>query len=250
MHTPLWPTTGSCSLPQGSPSCSAWSPNIPASELTTDPQVSPSQSHAVFTCTICWQHQPHGSKPKLLGTSARIVCYSCWRAVLDLSICWVCGECIVRGEEVVSLGWCFWHIGCFGCLICRNRINVLQYHNHSPERAKWHGAGDAGFGCGRTVGIELDTVPLCNVCSVELDTECHDQILEKGLEYITLLDGGLSRDRLDMLNDQRDGEISLAGRRLINNQRRLRGATGIEQDLKRYINGSSGSLVSSHPQNG
>merc|ERR1712225_156867 len=60
----------------------------------------PVDSHPAFTCTLCW------------------------RAVLDLSICWVCGECIVRGDEVVSLGWCFWHRGCFGCLLCGTRLDV------------------------------------------------------------------------------------------------------------------------------
>merc|ERR1712225_136038 len=84
----------------------------------------PVDSHPAFTCTICWQRQARGSQPKLLGSSARIVCKPCWRAVLDLSICWVCGECIVRGDEVVSLGWCFWHRGCFGCLLCGTRLDV------------------------------------------------------------------------------------------------------------------------------
>merc|ERR1712225_141435 len=60
----------------------------------------------------------------LAATGTRIVCKPCWRAVLDLSICWVCGECIVRGDEVVSLGWCFWHRGCFGCLLCGTRLDV------------------------------------------------------------------------------------------------------------------------------
>ena len=24
----------------------------------------------------------------------------------------------MRGDEAVSLGWCFWHRACFGCLVC------------------------------------------------------------------------------------------------------------------------------------
>jgi hypothetical protein len=250
MHSPVSPSADACSSSQGSPRCSTGSPSSPFSELTTDQQTSPPRSETTFICTICWQHQPCGSKPKLLGTSARIVCHPCWRAVLDLSICWVCGECIVRGDEVVSLGWCFWHRGCFGCLICRTRINIPQSPNHSPEWGKWDGAEDDGIGRRRTVGIELDTIPLCNVCSVETAAESQGQVLERGLECVTLFDGGLSRDRLDMLTDERESEVTLARRRLMRTPRRLRGVTGIEQDLKRYINGSSGCFVSSHPRNG
>jgi hypothetical protein len=125
MHSPVSPKTNAYSSAQRSFRCSNESPNFPASEPkpTKIPRTLPSPSQAAFICTICWQHQDPGTKPKLLGTSARIVCHACWRAVLDLSICWVCGECIVRGDEVVSLGWCFWHRGCFGCLMCRTRMN-------------------------------------------------------------------------------------------------------------------------------
>jgi hypothetical protein len=53
-----------------------------------------------------------------------------------------------------------------------------------------------------------------------------------------------------MLTDERESEMILARRHLVRTPRRLRGVTGIEQDLRRYINGSSGRFVSSQPQNG
>jgi len=53
---------------------------------------------------------------------------------------------------------------------------------------------------------------------------------------------------LTELADEREGEITLTHRLSTRTSRRLRDATGIEQDLKRYINGSSGRLVSSDLQ--
>jgi hypothetical protein len=73
------------------------------------------------------------------------VCYQCWRAVLDLSICWVCGEIIARGDEVVSLGWCFWHWGCFGCLVYWGRLGVPGdgFGDDSGEGEAWDGSIEA-----------------------------------------------------------------------------------------------------------
>ncbi|KAN0114896.1 hypothetical protein V8E51_004440 [Hyaloscypha variabilis] len=247
MHSPVSPTTTAYSSAQRSFKCSTESPNSPVSEPTTIPRTLPSPSQAAFICTICWQHQDPGAKPKLLGISARIVCHACWRAVLDLSICWVCGECIVRGDEVVSLGWCFWHRGCFGCLMCRTRMNVAgleaRVSKQTAEWDRWDGSEDNEFGRRRSVGIELDTIPLCNVCSVEMAAESQNQVLERGLECVSEIDGGLSRDRLDMLTElaeERESGINLARGLCTRNSRRLKGATGIEQDLKRFINRSSG----------
>ena len=200
MHTSVSPTTNAVFSSQRGLTFSTGLPNSPVSEPTTTPQTPPSPSQAAFVCTICWQHHPPGTKPKLLGSSARIVCVACWRAVLDLSICWVCGECIVRGDEVVSLGWCFWHRGCFGCLICRTQMSVprlgtREEFNHTAEWGRWDGSEDNEFGRRRGVGIELDNIPLCNVCSVETAVESQYQVLERGLECISECDGGLSRNR-------------------------------------------------------
>jgi hypothetical protein len=96
----------------------------------------------------------------------------------------------------------------------------------------------------RVVGVELDSIPLCSTCCVETAGESRDQVLERGLESVTMFDGGLSRDRLDMLSEESDGEVTLAPRVLSKDRRKLRGATGIEHDLKRYINSPSGRYVS------
>ncbi|KAK0113152.1 hypothetical protein ONS95_014851 [Cadophora gregata] len=179
-------------------------------------QCGPIDPHPAYICTICWQRQARGSQCKLLGSSARIVCKPCWRTVLDLSICWVCGECIVRGDEVVSLGWCFWHRGCFGCLICGTRLDVpatvaSSIGNESEERGTnntedWgRRDGDGSFAAEkqgrRFIGVELEEIPLCNVCEIEAAGESTDRVLQKGLETVTRLDGGLSCNRLDMLSE-------------------------------------------------
>jgi hypothetical protein len=114
------------------------------------------------------------------------------------------------------------------------------------EWGRWDGRGGVGNGKRRGVGVELDTIPLCSVCSVEKEGENPGQVLERGLEVVTSLDGGLSRDRLDILFDEREGEITLSPKASTRNPRRLRGVTGIEQELKRYINASSGRYVSTN----
>jgi hypothetical protein len=148
------------------------------------PKMSPGEPS--FICTICWHAQYAPSAPKLLGTSARIVCRACWRAVLDLSICWVCGEWIARGEEVVSLGWCFWHWGCFGCLICGMKMGLGTMERRRGKE-----------------GVQLNRIPLCVVCRVETSGQSKGQVLKRGLETVSRLDGGLGRERLEMLAQNR-----------------------------------------------
>ncbi|OBT90258.1 hypothetical protein VE02_01231 [Pseudogymnoascus sp. 03VT05] len=99
--------------------------------------MSPSPS---FLCTFCWLPQYPPTPLKTLGTESRICCPSCYEQILNLAICWVCGEVVVRSEEAVSLGWCFWHRHCFGCLICGERLRIVE------------GEG------------ELDVVPVCGGC--------------------------------------------------------------------------------------
>ncbi|KAM3077315.1 hypothetical protein ACMFMG_006664 [Clarireedia jacksonii] len=167
--------------------------------IKTTPSLSPTSNKKtagpVFICTICWQPQHPPSLPKLLGSSSRIVCVACWRAVLDLSICWVCGECIVRGDEVVSLGWCFWHRGCFGCLLCG--VGLCNVNTWAIE------GGEEGDG----KGTELDKIPLCEWCEVETRDKGYGEkkVLERGLENVSRFDGGLTRCRLQRLDEDRLG---------------------------------------------
>ncbi|KAI6246146.1 hypothetical protein HI914_05384 [Erysiphe necator] len=163
-----------------------------------------------FLCTICWQYQPRGIKPKILGQSARIVCEKCWCAVIDLSICWVCGDIVVRGDEIVSLGWCFWHISCFGCLVCGTQITLPKNENKSKIGSeKFMG----NFNGSSSKGVELESVPLCHVCEIEMDGEENRQILERGLLTVSLFDGGLSRQRFEYLETGRDQSSTIVSSR-------------------------------------
>ncbi|KOS19272.1 hypothetical protein ESCO_000149 [Escovopsis weberi] len=51
----------------------------------------------VFACTFC--HHLTRGPPRLLGRAGRPSCGACAALVLDLSICWGCGEVVVRGDE-------------------------------------------------------------------------------------------------------------------------------------------------------
>lgn len=104
-------------------------------------------------------------------------------------MCWVCGELVVRGDECVSLGWCFWHRACYGCLVCGCRILVrgvgvgdVFYDQGAGEGGG--GVGDVGLGIGvgdgvggyredlgRGKGREVEEVPLCGRCVLEVDGE-------------------------------------------------------------------------------
>lgn len=170
-----------------------------------------------FICTICWSPQHPPSIPRVLGRSSRIVCLQCWRAVLDLSICWVCGECIVRGDDVVSLGWCFWHRGCFGCLLCGVRLGERVLMDCESESQKEVGeAGEDGYGGGRK-GMELDKIPLCGWCETDTKSKGYGEkkVLERGLENVTKSDGGLTRCRLEKLDEDNGvgGGLNLSGKK-------------------------------------
>lgn len=129
--------------------------------------------------------------------------------MLDLSICWVCGECIVRGDDVVSLGWCFWHRGCFGCLLCGVRLGegvLIDCVSDGNER--WN-SEDGGKGNGSR-GMELDKIPLCEWCETETKIKGYGEkkVLEKGLENVTRSDGGLTRCRLEKLDEDKGLGVS------------------------------------------
>lgn len=47
------------------------------------------------------------------------------------------------------------------------------------------------------MGVELEEIPLCNVCGVEISGESPSKALELGVEYVSRFDGGLSRERLE-----------------------------------------------------
>jgi hypothetical protein len=157
-----------------------------------------------FTCTLCWLTHQQPSKPRLLGKD-RIVCCACYENVLDLSICWVCGEIIVRDEEVVSLGWCFWHLGCFGCLLCGFGLEARKFVDiGGSDGMEVQGMSRKGW--------ELERVPLCRVCEVETTGDSREAVLERGVEVVSKSDGGLGRERLRRLGMKgRKSEIRVIG---------------------------------------
>ncbi|TLD31006.1 hypothetical protein PspLS_02013 [Pyricularia sp. CBS 133598] len=129
----------------------------PAFRDFLDPQHRPA-----FICSFC--HRPHRSPAHVVGESARLTCEGCYRALIDLAVCWKCGELVYRGDACVSLGWCFWHRVCFGCLFCGGKTSA---------REQWGGCGGEGDwreepGGGRGAAVELDEIPLCQHCLLNM----------------------------------------------------------------------------------
>lgn len=153
----------------------------------------------VFTCTFC--RGISAGPPRVLGRSARLTCEPCYSALIDLSICWVCGEVILREDECVSLDWCFWHPACYGCLLCGSRRICAGVPVH------------ALFGCGEGAGRgwsgqgELTEPPLCAMCVVEVESAGLDDegVVRRGLRRVSMVDGGVSRERWIRKQGQQDG---------------------------------------------
>jgi len=94
------------------------------------------RTDAFYKCTLCYGTLRSSSKVFTLPDThidadsrkgkgnGRIFCKECWIWIYDLSICWTCGEIVGRMEERVGFGWCWWHWGCMGCLICKVRISI------------------------------------------------------------------------------------------------------------------------------
>ncbi|KAF7544538.1 hypothetical protein G7Z17_g9871 [Cylindrodendrum hubeiense] len=129
-------------------------------------------------------------KKRVIGRSARLACSPCYAALLDLSICWVCGELIFRGDECVSFGWCFWHRACYGCLLCGGRsvcrgVSVQAlFRDDEDEEA--------------TGGREVMEAPLCAACVVEMELDGVKEesvVVQRGLRRVDWVDGGLTRRR-------------------------------------------------------
>jgi hypothetical protein len=150
----------------------------------------------------------------------------------------------VRGDEVISLGWCFWHKGCFGCLVCGARVDLPDSGDRGDDEmrkrewGRWNGSHEERR---RGIGVELRSIPMCDVCGNE--TAGQKQVLMKELETVPKFDGGLSKDPPAILCGEGDGEVKAARRHFLRGPRRLRGGCRLERDLKMFINGSSGDSV-------
>ncbi|KAJ4010521.1 hypothetical protein NW766_008392 [Fusarium irregulare] len=146
----------------------------------------------IFTCTFCF-HVSQGP-PQIIGRSARLACTACHAALLNLAICWVCGELIFRGDECVSFGWCFWHRACYGCLLYGSRaiyqgVRVKElFQDEEPEESGRDGCG----------GKEVNEVPLCAPCVVEVEIDGVKEesvAVRRGLRRVEKVDSGLTRKR-------------------------------------------------------
>ncbi|KAG6002417.1 hypothetical protein E4U54_000888 [Claviceps lovelessii] len=147
----------------------------------------------VFTCTFCYRLSTQ--KPHILGRSARLTCAECYTVIIDLSICWACGELVLREADSVSFGWCFWHRACYGCLLYGSpklRLGALDSRKAEASTTE----EDAGQGPRRR-GEESLQAPLCALCAADCDADSLDEhgVLERGLKRIDLVDGGVTRRR-------------------------------------------------------
>ncbi|KAK1721498.1 hypothetical protein BDP67DRAFT_454429 [Colletotrichum lupini] len=129
-----------------------------------------------FTCTFCFQ--PSDGPPHVIGREARLSCSPCYGALIDLAICWVCGEIVYRGDD---------------CLIYRG-VPVLDLFDDGLVAAI-----DGRSMAGRIAGTEgkgnmkeVEVVPLCAACCVGTEGE---DVVQKGLRRVERVDGGLGRAR-------------------------------------------------------
>lgn len=139
---------------------------------------------------------------------------------------------MLRGEDLVSLGWCFWHRACFACLLCKAPLSLDIWQLLAKESDEWmereaahkvtqetipvnegkastnHWQSklkDGGVPVERRTvrpgAIELEKVPLCADCErKELPHRSQRQLM--GQVTKSLDDGGLSISREAMLNDK------------------------------------------------
>lgn len=153
---------------------------------------SPSHDSSIYLCTFCWRpHAAAATPSRVVGHRARLACEVCYNALLDLAVCWVCGEVVRRGDECVSLGWCFWHQGCYGCLMCGDKRVV----EGTPLGDLFQEEDGGGAGAGANHAKEVDDVPLCAKCVAEVTSDPEALLIPMALDRVERFDGGLSRRR-------------------------------------------------------
>ncbi|KAK1598606.1 uncharacterized protein LY79DRAFT_505902 [Colletotrichum navitas] len=131
-----------------------------------------------FTCTFCYQTS---EDPHVVGHEARLACSACHALLIDLAICWVCGEIVYRGDDKLV------HRGVPLLELFDEGHCADEEESSSTMRRV---AGTAGKGRMR----EVEVPPLCAACC--LATEGGD-VVQQGLARVERVDGGLSRARWD-----------------------------------------------------
>ncbi|KAG6108543.1 hypothetical protein E4U13_006396 [Claviceps humidiphila] len=160
----------------------------------------------VFTCTFCYRLS--AQKPRVLGRSARLTCAECFSVIIDLSICWACGEMVLREADTVSLGWCFWHRSCYGCLLYGSRKLCTGVLDSANTRTEANSTNQDATDEGQKRGVEMLQAPLCTLCAVECEIDSLDEhgIRQRGLKRIDVVDGGVTRRRWIEKSRQMRGE--------------------------------------------
>ncbi|KAK0666206.1 hypothetical protein QBC41DRAFT_398910 [Cercophora samala] len=108
---------------------------------------------------------------------------------------------VFRGEDCVSLGWCFWHKACYGCLFCGSKI--VARGTTIKELFEEDGTGED------EKAKEVDTVPMCINCLVDVQDQQGTEgkqvneakVVKKALRKVERAEGGtgLARGRWEEL---------------------------------------------------
>ena len=119
---------------------------------------------------------------------------------------------IFREEECVSLGWCFWHRACYGCIFCSSRVLA-----RGPSVRDLFFLPDCSSTKDETRrgGVnEIEEIPLCQLCAREIEEDGVDEgeVMRRGLERIAVVDGGVTTQRIKLAAER----IQLDSRRLVN----------------------------------
>lgn len=94
---------------------------------------------------------------------------------------------VFRGDDCVSLAWCFWHRSCYACLLCGSG-NVV----HGVKVRDLFENGEVGK------AREVEEIPLCAQCFVEVEAVRLPEsttVVEKALTRMEYSDRGLGRRR-------------------------------------------------------
>ncbi|KAI1484935.1 hypothetical protein F5X96DRAFT_675130 [Biscogniauxia mediterranea] len=189
-----------------------------SASASSPPQPPPpsSSNDLLFTCTFCW-HLSSGP-PRV-----------------------ACGELVLRGDEAVSLGWCFWHRACYGCLLCGNR--AVAVGPRVGELFCDEGKGnEEGVGGGR--GKEIQEIPMCAHCVVSCEVEDEpdrEKVAQRALRRVDRVDGGLSRKRWER-ERRGDGSAVVVNRKARGAIRRVPGK------ISRAVEGLSSTRYQQPPQ--
>ncbi|KAM7219885.1 hypothetical protein V8F06_004740 [Rhypophila decipiens] len=141
----------------------------------------------------------------------------------------VCGEVVVRGDECVSLGWCFWHRACYGCLLCGNKLvaqglgleKLFTDEKTADNDARTAANNGKRVWPGTEKGREIDQIPLCANCAAEVEADQLDEksVVQKGLRRIDQTDDGMCRRRWEDGHWNFKEEVSVTKKALPSQQR-------------------------------